>query len=196
MLDRVSPIDGDCGLLCGSACCTCGAKEALEASIKCSGESDETCGEEEFELGIYLYPGEDLMFKQDEDWLEWSYGRAEDYDFPDSWIGRVYFVRCKTPPVCPREIRPLQCRFYPLAPHLDEDGVLHLILSDLETPYTCPLITENIKLQPRFIKATYTVWKHLIKDPLIYDLVEMDSDYRMEDDKPLQYIEESLTDAG
>ena len=29
-----------------------------------------------------------------------------------------------------------------------------------------------------FVKATYTVWKHLLHDPLIYDLVEMDSRMR------------------
>ena len=27
LLDRVSPIDGDCGRLCGSVCCTCGSKD-------------------------------------------------------------------------------------------------------------------------------------------------------------------------
>ena len=43
LLDRVSPIDGDCGRLCGAACCTCG-----------DAEKDGT----EEDLGIYLYPGE------------------------------------------------------------------------------------------------------------------------------------------
>ena len=33
-----------------------------------------------------------------------------------------------------------------------------------------------------FVKATYTVWAHLIRDPLIYDLVEMDSKRRYEAD--------------
>ena len=28
------------------------------------------------------------------------------------------------------------------------------------------------------MKATLTVWKHLIRDPLIYDLVKMDSEMR------------------
>ncbi|HVI39235.1 MAG TPA: hypothetical protein VM577_01120, partial [Anaerovoracaceae bacterium] len=89
--------------------------------------------------------------------------------------GKVYFVRCKTPPHCPREMRPLQCRFYPLAPYLTEKKELLLILSPTELPYQCPLITEKIPLQEPFIRATYTVWKHLIRDPLIYDLVAMDS---------------------
>jgi hypothetical protein len=33
-------------------------------------------------------------------------------------------------------------------------------------------------LNPDFVQATYTVWKHLIRDPLIFDLVEMDSETR------------------
>ena len=38
-------------------------------------------------------------------------------------------------------------------------------------------------LNPDFIKATYTVWKHLLRDPLIFDLVEMDSRLRQPADK-------------
>ena len=32
LLDRVSPVDYDCGTLCGAACCTCGHDESLEDS--------------------------------------------------------------------------------------------------------------------------------------------------------------------
>ena len=59
--------------------------------------------------------------------------------------------------------------------YLDEDKKLRLVLSTVELPYKCPLIEEKMTLQPAFIQATYTVWKRLIKDPLIWDLVEMDS---------------------
>jgi len=104
----------------------------------------------------------------------------QDYDFPDSWHGKVHYVKCTTAPKCHREKRPLQCRFFPLTPHLSEDGTLHLILSPVELPYTCPLIEEKTELEPRFIKAVYTVWKHLLRDPLIYDLVEYDSSDRDE----------------
>lgn len=172
LLDRVSPVDFDCGKLCGAACCTCGGDSAQEDGL-------------DYEMGIYLLPGEEKIFTQKEDWLKWSTEYAEDYEFPDSWFGKIYFVRCKTPPVCHREMRPLQCRFYPLAPHFTEDGKLTLILSTLEVPYSCPLIKankkaekENLSLNRDFIKATYTVWKHLVRDPLIFDLVQMDSDDR------------------
>lgn len=172
LLDRVSPIPSDCGKLCGAACCTYG----------------DDSSEEEVQMGIYLLPGEEKLFSRKEEWLEWSVERAEDYDFPQSWFGKIYFARCLTSPVCPRENRPLQCRFFPLSPHLSEDGVLHLVLCTTPLPYTCPLIAEEIKLTPDFVQATYTVWKHLIRDPLIYDLVRMDSEDREADGLPLKIV--------
>lgn len=162
LLDRVSPIDGDCGKLCNAACCTCGGDSQDEDGL-------------DYDLGIYLLPGEEKLFTQKEEWLKWSVEYAEDYDFPDSWFGKIYFVRCKTPPICPRESRPLQCRFFPLAPHWSDEGKLQLILCTSELPYSCPLIAEKMELTPKFKKATYTVWNRLIKDPLIFDLVKMDS---------------------
>lgn len=158
LLDRVSPVPYDCGTLCSAICCSCG-------------NDDEN-------LGIYLLPGEDKVHDRNDDWLTWSAEYAEDYEFPESWTGKVYFVRCKTPPICPREKRPMQCRTFPLTPHIDEDGVLSLVLNDSDLPYSCPLIAEKIELDPAFVKATYTCWKHLLRDPLIYDLVKEDSEYR------------------
>ncbi len=169
LLDRVSPLDFDCGRLCGAACCTCGS------------DIDSDDSGEENDFGIYLLPGEEKMFNRKEEWLGWEKNRAEDYEFPDSWHGSIYFLHCKTAPCCPRENRPLQCRFFPLAPHLDADNILRIVYQDSELPYDCPLISCKIPLNEDFIHATYTVWKHLIRDPLLYDLVVMDSDFRMED---------------
>ena len=163
-LDKVSPLDQDCGQLCGAACCTCGSQT----------DSRDLCDEDDF--GIYLLPGEDKVFDRKEE-----KNRAEDYEFPDSWHGTIYFLHCKTAPCCPREKRPLQCRFFPLAPHLDEEDVLHIVYQDEELPYDCPLISQKIPLNEDFIHATYTVWKHLIQDPLLYDLVVLDSDFRIEE---------------
>lgn len=160
LLDKVSPVDYDCGKLCGAVCCTCGEES-----------SDD-------ELGIYLYPGEEKIHDKNDSWLEWTVEKAEDFEFPDSWTGNVYFVKCKTPPVCPRNKRPFQCRTFPLTPHLDQDGILTLIYNDEELPYSCPLIDDEIPLNDDFVKATYTVWSHLLRDPLIYDLVELDSRIR------------------
>lgn len=155
LLDRVSPVPFDCGTLCDAACCN--------------------CGKDDEDLGIYLLPGEDKVHPRDSSWLTWSSENAEDYDFPESWRGKVYFVRCKTPPICPREKRPLQCRTFPLTPYIDQNGNLSVIINDFEFPYDCPLVDEEIPLNADFIKATLTCWKHLIRDPLIFDLVRYDS---------------------
>lgn len=74
-----------------------------------------------------------------------------------------------------------------MTPHITEDGILQLIYNDAELPYKCPMIEDETELDPRFIRATYTVWKHLIRDPLIYDLVEMESEYR--DDAAVRAVE-------
>ena len=37
-----------------------------------------------------------------------------------------------------------------------------------------------MEVDPRFIQATWTVWNRLVQDPLIRDLVEMDSRAREE----------------
>ena len=161
LLDRVSPIDTDCGQLCGAACCM-GDPEGEET------------------VGIYLLPGEEKLHSRHDEWLDWAEDYAEDYEFPDSWTGKVCFINCKTPPHCPREKRPIQCRTFPLTPHIDEDGELSLIYNDLDLPYACPLIYEAVPLNDDFVRATLTVWKHLIRDPLIYDLVKMDSEERSE----------------
>ena len=47
----------------------------------------------------------------------------------EQWQGRVYFIQCKTAPYCPRKSRPIQCRTFPLAPHIDENGMFHMIMN-------------------------------------------------------------------
>lgn len=139
-------------------------------------------------MGLYLLPGEEKLFTRKEDWLSWGWTSAEEFEFPESWHGKVPFLRCKNAPLCDRKKRPLQCRTFPLTPHLDENGSLYLIYHSGELPYICPLIQQKYPLNQDFIKATYTVWRHLLRDPLIFDLVEMDSAYRIEDGEPIHVL--------
>ena len=37
----------------------------------------------------------------------------------------VNVVKCRNPPKCDRSIRPIQCRTFPLVPHIDENGEFH-----------------------------------------------------------------------
>ena len=173
LLDRVSPVPFDCGTVCGAACCMDGGDE---------------------EHGIYLLPGEDKVHSRKDGWLTWQAESTEEYDFPESWNGKVDFVRCGGPAECMRHLRPIQCRSFPLLPHITEDGELQLIYDDAELPYCCPLIEDEVDLEQDFIRATYTVWKHLVRDPLIYDLVALDSRERGDEDiepvmDQVQYLE-------
>ena len=202
-LDEVAPLPFDCGILCGSVCCGTGDEvwkenptfkngsisgPGLEQTITVYGSSEEQeavaseTGElcDEPEMGIYLLPGEEKVFSRKEDWLVWSVEQAEDHDFPESWKGKIYFVRCKTPPDCPREKRPIQCRTFPLSPHFTENGRLVLILNDLDLPYRCPLIEDKMELDQDFLTVTHTCWQRLVGDPLIRDLVQMESHLRCE----------------
>lgn len=156
LLNRVSPIDSDCGMLCGAACCM--------------------AEDNEEEMGIYLLPGEEALFKEEASWFEWRTQSSEEYGFPESWDDEIPFIKCKTPPHCSRPDRPIQCRTFPLMPYLSEDGELEMLYNDNELPYFCPLIEEEIPLNDDFVKATRTVWKRLLRDPRIYDLVRMDSE--------------------
>ena len=162
LLNMVETEVYDCGELCGNACCMC--RESSE------------------DMGIYLLPGEHLILREsegetsldnseDESWLTWEQQAPEDIGFPTSWGGPVYFVKCKTPPMCPRKYRPLQCRTFPLKPIIDENGVLEMIWEDSELPYICPIIEQNLPIHDSFYKATYTAWKHLLQDRRIMELV-------------------------
>ena len=160
-LNRVEVLDYDCGKLCGAACCTAGGNYGDE------------------NMGIYLMPGEEELLK-DEEWLDIMESDASEHDLPESWTGKVYFAKCKTPPICPREKRPVQCRTFPLAPHIAEDGELTMVYNDLELPYECPLIEEEIPLEDEFVETLLDAWFELMEDQLVYDLVKMDSEAREE----------------
>ena len=154
ILDEVAPVSFDCGLFCGASCCV----------------SDFDGGED---LGIYLMPGEeginealiptDVFYMKTEDGIG-------DHLFT--------FVKCKGPEDCSRAIRPIQCRTYPLVPHLRKDGELILIYSDADLPYSCPLVEQRAKINIEFYDETLNVWKQLIKDPRIYAFIKMLSDSR------------------
>lgn len=157
LLDRYSPIDGDCGLMCSAACC-----------MSASGCHDE-------EMGIYMLLGEDLIHDKNNSCLSWNAESSDEYGFPESWDETFWFVKCSGPPSCDRKLRPLQCRTFPLMPYISEDGELMMIYNDNELPYECPLIESEIPLNDDFVRATRTVWKHLLRDQRIRDMVEQDS---------------------
>ena len=145
LLNMVSPIDSDCGKLCGAVCCA---------------------DTEDEDIGIYLMPGEEVLHEREGGWLEWDESDVED----------MVYVKCPGAEHCRRDVRPIQCRTFPLMPYLSEEGELEMLYDDNELPYFCPLIEEEIPLNDSFVKATRTVWKHLLRDRRIYDMVAADSE--------------------
>ena len=156
-LDEVSPVDFDCGTLCGEVCCVY--------------DADESHAEE---LVLYLLPGEELMYENSDE-FELYYMDSSEIKYPHSWKDSIYLVKCKNPPKCDRSIRPIQCRTFPLVHNKSKNGEFHLVLDETEFPYICPIIRDHIKLNEDFINVTYEIWKKLITNPLVYDLVDMDS---------------------
>ncbi len=152
LLNDVTPLPVDCGRLCGAVCCSEWEKGA----------------------GMYLFPGEEVMFSGAEGWLIWEKHSSNDYDFCPSWHGERYFVRCNG--TCPRDKRPFACRTFPVSPYLSPEGRFELRLDEAAF-LLCPLVKAgDIKLlDRRFIARARLVWGELLQEPLIRDNVEWES---------------------
>lgn len=152
LLNDVTPLPADCGRLCGAVCCS----------------------EWEKGVGMYLLPGEEIMFSGAEEWLTWEEHATGEYEFCPSWRGTFYFVRCNGS--CPREKRPFACRIFPLSPYLSPEGGFELRLEEAAA-LLCPLVkADDIKLlDRRFLARARLAWEVLLQDPLIRDDVEWES---------------------
>ena len=85
-LDKVTPVDFDCGKLCGEVCCVYDSEEYPND-----------------DLALFLLPGEELMYEGSKE-FELYYIDAKELDFPHSWKGEVALVKCLNPPRCDRSI--------------------------------------------------------------------------------------------
>lgn len=140
-LDKITPLAADCGKLCQKRCC----------SLREEGK------------GVYLFPGEEQLFPGGEGWYEIvEYGPGAGHFTGDSGL----MLNCSG--ICPRERRPLACRLLPLAPYMDSEGRLKMIL-DSDALFICPLVRAgDIELlEPSFREGAALVWGELIKISLI-----------------------------
>lgn len=152
LLEEATPLPLDCGSLCGAIC----------------------CNEWEKGVGIYLLPGEEVMFTGREEWLSWEEHSTREYEFCPTWQGRFYFICCRG--TCPREKRPFACRTFPVKPYLSAGGELSLHLEEAAA-LICPLVKAgDIKLlDRRFLARARLAWQELLRDPLIRDDIEWES---------------------
>lgn len=135
ILNHTTPLEADCGLLCDARCCL--------------SEGDEECG-------MYLFPGEEVMFRDAGDWV-----RIEESDFISGGKS-VPILFCEPP--CPRDLRPLACRIFPLVPYLKNDEFR--IIKDPRGRGMCPLFwAEESQFSDAFVKKTDYVCRFLLRIP-------------------------------
>ncbi len=189
MMNRHELLDVDCGLLCSAACC------------RPDGCYDEAVINEDYlktdlddEMGIFLLPGEEKM-TQPEDWQSVSWEDGQEMGFPASW-GPVCFVSCGGKRFCKREKRPMQCRTFPFAPHLDEEDRLFLIYYPDELPYRCPIIEERLKVNPKALEDLYQAYRELLKNSRIFDLIKEESTSRIKLGLPIEIVWPQSKSAG
>jgi hypothetical protein len=139
ILEKITPLRKDCGSLCGSACCS-------------------STGEGEDETGMYLFPGEAELLAGNEDWLSITY---LEHISPG-----LYLARCKG--ACPRNLRPIACRIFPLTPYLTTNEILQIKM-DPRADFVCPLARSLSRqdLRPEFVSAVRKASTLLISDPSI-----------------------------
>jgi hypothetical protein len=115
------------------------------------------------EDGMWLFPGEEELLLAEPSFtiksLEWGLpgGRS------------LFWLTCQGE--CRRELRPLSCRIFPLAPYLKKDLVTVAI--DPRAKGLCPLAEGRQKLQPGFIRMVGRVCRELAREPEIIEFFKL-----------------------
>ncbi len=147
LFDGSTPVSFDCGRFCGKACC--------------EGDS---------EAGMYLFPGEESVFKLLEP--DWAEIEKSDFIYETSGVKkRVKILICKGE--CDRYQRPLACRIFPLTPYINADGELEII-TDPRARAVCPLteaVLEN-DLSPVFRRNVEKAFLTLTKNREVRDFLQ------------------------
>lgn len=143
MLNRSTPLRLDCGTLCEKACC------------KGNGEDS----------GMYLFPGEEVMFEP-----IWSFLTIKSTDLKIQDGSSILIAECNG--TCDRDLRPLSCRIFPLTPYITENDIL-TVKMDPRAERLCPLARYSTRkdLNRDFVKNVRSVFQNLIKDEEIKSFV-------------------------
>lgn len=151
-LNKVTPLQRDCGLLCTRACC--------------QGSDHET-------LGMYLFPGEEAMFignRYTEDNFEIIQTDLEILG-QSGQSRKVLLLTCEGH--CDRNFRPLACRFFPLIPYLNEADILKIKI-DPRAKGICPLTQEKdtSAITKQFLFEVRKASQLLAKDEEVRDFIK------------------------
>ncbi|MGI6704756.1 MAG: hypothetical protein ACOX6S_00330 [Clostridia bacterium] len=144
MLERSTPLAIDCGSLCGKACCQPGKEET----------------------GMYLFPGEEIMYEEKPDWMKIKKVNG----FVNN-SNKINLLICQGR--CERSLRPLACRIFPLTPYLRSNDILQIRM-DPRAAILCPLVRHSNpnRLHRRFKKDVLVVFRMLMADGEIKEYIE------------------------
>ena len=149
--DNLTPIPFDCGELCGKLCC----------------QGDD-------ESGMYLFPGEELLFSGNDNFTV----------LPSEFISAgkpVQLLVCHGP--CRRTERPLSCRIFPLVPYLKKGSALRVVPDPRAS--ICPLTHPEAMgcIDKEFIREVRYAFSVLSKVPevrtFLEDLSDLLDDFRL-----------------
>ena len=116
LLENVTPLPTDCGAFCSAACC----KDDPDYETS----------------GMLLFPGEEALYDNPaaKMWMALSPSGLAHEGKP------VPLLSCKLP--CPRGMRPLACRLFPLTPYVKGDKLTVRI--DVRARPVCPLCDSGL----------------------------------------------------
>ena len=140
LFESVTPLPVDCGKLCSNACCK----------------------SEDDEAGMYLFPGEDVMFSPLPSGMQ-----IIPSNFQDATGKPVPILLCL--PYCDRRTRPLACRIFPLFPYITPEGSLQVRM-DPRGGGMCPLAgaMHPRDLDPVFVSRVRYLGKLMARTPVFY----------------------------
>lgn len=155
---RVTPLKKDCGVLCQKVCCS----------------------EWEAGVGMYLLPGEEVMFgPEDANWMTYEDHSPEDYDVFPGFGRPLRFIKCRGR--CPRDRRPFECRTFPLVPLISDSSRDSLTEDSSECSFEialnpdgvliCPLVQAGdlSLLDKEFVAACQQAYSVLLEFPFMRD---------------------------
>ena len=119
--------------------------------VDCGSVCNAVCCTDDCGDSMELFPYEKELFEQ-----------LEGFEITE---GDVPLLKCSG--VCERSERPLACRIYPLFPLVtdDEDGNETVrVIYDPRATFSCPLCSQKVKLDRRFVRAVRRAGKYLLKD--------------------------------
>ncbi len=135
MLENVTPLMTNCGLLCGGACC----------------EADE-----DGQGGVLLFPGERELLR-DEKWME-----VLPSPMPVDGIDYGMMVCQGT---CDRKMRPLGCRIFPLTPVKGKSGAWKVRTDRRAWAMCPLMSSGIKGLNPQFVETVLQVVRLIASDP-------------------------------